>query len=456
MSTNIDGIATTDDVIDVTSSDTAAESDGTTEERVEDPGLPAVTPTDRATVTRSARKATRKTAKRGRAAGAKKKAASKTSARARKITGGGRLQRSFPAGSFEDAMELANTLQKIGAERARRLTVFDELGRSADSGGSRQLVVNSGRYGLTTGGTQAEFLQLTDDGRLATSLDSPQRQQLRSRFRLAIESILPFKVLYDEFASKRFPTHSVLKDFLREKGYAEAELQECVDTFIVNARFLGLLRTVAGAERLLSIEHVLDNLAEGAAPATLTEALPRGPGVVEVPVTGTHDWSTVCFYVTPIGADNSEERLHSDLFLGSLVEPALSDFGLNVVRADQIGKPGMITAQVIEHIVNARIVVADLSFHNPNVFYEVALRHACRKPIVQVIRASDRIPFDLDQVRTITIDTTNIYALVPQIESYRSEIANQVRRALEGTGPVENPLTVFFPEFWDAFAPDID
>jgi hypothetical protein len=101
--------------------------------------------------------------------------------------------------------------------------------------------------------------------------------------------------------------------------------------------------------------------------------------------------------------------------------------------------------------VNARVVVADLSFHNPNVFYEVALRHACRKPVVQLIRAVDRIPFDLDQFRTIVIDTTDIYSLVPQIETYRSEIANQVRRALEGTGDVENPLTVFFPTFWDLF-----
>lgn len=387
---------------------------------------------------------------------AKRRAAKKSSAKratpSKKPPPGpspGRVQRSFPAASFEDAMELANTLQKMGAERARRLTVFDELGRSADSGSSRQLVVNSGRYGLTTGGMQAEFLELTEDGRIATSPEAPPRQQLRARFKLAIESIAPFKLLYDEFAGKRFPTHSVLKDFLRENRYNEGELQECVDTFTVNARFLGLLRTVAGAERLLSIEHVLDNLVDPAPVGDTKLKLPAKRGIITPPLTGAHDWSKVCFYVTPIGADDSEERLHSDLFLGSLVEPALVEFDLTVVRADQIGKPGMITAQVIEHIVNARLVIADLSFHNPNVFYEVALRHACRKSIVQLIRAGDRIPFDLDQVRTIRVDTTNIYSLVPQIESYRSEIANQARRAIEGTAPVENPLTVFFPGFWD-------
>ena len=447
---NVQGESTITDTDGGNDSRATPSVDGTSEQgegqgRAETPQDAAQPSSERPTAKKAVR--TRRTAKRT----AKKRGASKTAARAKKVTqakpSGTRVQRSFPAASFEDAMELADTLQRIGADRARRLTVFDELGRSADSGSSRQLVINSGRYGLTTGGMQAEFLELTDDGRVATSPDAPARQQLRARFKLAIESVPPFKLLYDEFVGKRFPTHSVLKDFLREHGYAEAELQECVDTFTVNARSLGLLRTVAGAERLLSIEHVVDNIADSRGDVTV---VPRGTGTASQPSTAAYDWSTICFYVTPIGDETSEQRLHSDLFLGSIVEPALVDFGLTVVRADQIGKPGMISAQVIEHIVKARLVIADLSFHNPNVFYEVALRHACRKPIVQLIRAADPIPFDLDQVRTIKVDTTNIYSLVPQIESYRSEIANQVRRALDGAAPIENPLTVFFPAFWDS------
>ena len=49
-------------------------------------------------------------------------------------------------------------------------------------------------------------------------------------------------------------------------------------------------------------------------------------------------WST-CFYITAIGAPETEQRKHSDLFLGSLIEPALQSFGLTVVRADGIDKP---------------------------------------------------------------------------------------------------------------------
>ena len=50
----------------------------------------------------------------------------------------------------------------------------------------------------------------------------------------------------------------------------------------------------------------------------------------------------------------------------------------------------------------------------------------------------------LDQFRTVKIDTASIYTLVPQLETYKSEIASQVRRALEDPD-VDNPLTVFYP-----------
>jgi hypothetical protein len=157
-------------------------------------------------------------------------------------------------------------------------------------------------------------------------------------------------------------------------------------------------------------------------------------------------YESTCFYITPIGSPESEQRKHSDLFLGSFVEPALTSFGLSVIRADGIDQPGIITKQVIEHIVKSRLVIADLSFHNPNVFYELAIRHMMRLPIVQIIRKADFIPFDVNQARTIVIDTTDIYSLVPKITSYQSEISSQVRRALENPETAETPISIYFPD----------
>jgi len=133
--------------------------------------------------------------------------------------------------------------------------------------------------------------------------------------------------------------------------------------------------------------------------------------------------------------------------LGSIVEPALEEFGLKVVRADGIEKPGTITRQVFDYLLRARLVVVDLSFHNPNVFYELAIRHAARLPVVQIIRTADRIPFDVNQMRTIPIDTTDICTLVPQLQSYIAQVASHVRRALQDPDATDNPLSTFYPNF---------
>jgi hypothetical protein len=69
--------------------------------------------------------------------------------------------RPFPAASYKEAAELAEALVEIsgGADEVRRITLFDHLKRSPESGSSRQAVTNSPRYGLTEGGYKAETLK---------------------------------------------------------------------------------------------------------------------------------------------------------------------------------------------------------------------------------------------------------------------------------------------------------
>jgi hypothetical protein len=265
---------------------------------------------------------------------------------------------------------------------------------------------------------------------------------------LSIKKIKPFEVLYERYRGKKLPSHDVMKDVLSEAGLEISDPKECIDTFIVNAKFIGLLQTIAGSETLVPIETLLEQLPEVPAGGRFPSPASRGgPDKTAAGASKTHtDWDKICFYITPIGDEDSEERKHSDLFLSSIVEQALSGFGLEVIRADQIAQPGMITSQVLEHILRARLVVGDLSYHNPNVFYEMALRHATKLPVVQICRKKDRLPFDVNQVRTITIDTIDIYTLIPRLETYRSEIAMQVRAALDGQSS-GNPISVFFPGF---------
>ena len=166
-----------------------------------------------------------------------------------------------------------------------------------------------------------------------------------------------------------------------------------------------------------------------------------------MPVAG-EDYDTVCFFIAPIGADESEHRRHSDAILSSYVEKALAtvDPKLRVVRADKITQPGMITKQVLEYLLKSRLVVADLSYHNPNVFYELAVRHATGKPVIHIKRTSDPIPFDNKDFRTIDIAFEDKFDILAQIETVRSSIAQFSRQSLGAGDNSDNPLLIYFPD----------
>ncbi|WP_147411133.1 hypothetical protein [Pseudomonas cavernicola] len=363
-----------------------------------------------------------------------------------------RTIRIYPAWTFEQSLPLAQAIQEhASGEKVSRLTLFKAIVKSPTSSASQNLLTNSAKYGLTKGSHTSDYLELTVEGREITSQEKGSIPYIERCFECAIEKIGPFKTLYDIYKGKKLPAHAVFSDSLREIHPDIGDTQECIDVFIVNCRFLGLLQEIAGTETLVSIETLIEETQRNSAKLTPAKNT-RAPHTRTISQPSSHnkgaqteDWDSICFYVTPIGEQNSAQRKHSDLFLSYIVEPAISSLGLKVVRADQIEKAGMITSQIIEHLIKAKLCVVDLSFHNPNVFYEMALRHATNLPVVQICRQADKIPFDVNQVRTVIIDDSDIYSLIPKLETYRSEIATQAIGALEGDN--SNPITTFFPEF---------
>ena len=145
-----------------------------------------------------------------------------------------------------------------------------------------------------------------------------------------------------------------------------------------------------------------------------------------------------CFVIAPIGEAESETRKRSDQVLKHVISPALKECGYTPTRADQISEPGMITSQVIQHIVDDDLVVADLTERNPNVFYELAIRHAIRKPLVQLIKRGEQIPFDVAGTRTIHLDHRDL----DDAEEARKEIIAQVNTLEKDPSILETPISV--------------
>jgi hypothetical protein len=95
-------------------------------------------------------------------------------------------------------------------------------------------------------------------------------------------------------------------------------------------------------------------------------------------------------------------------YFQTIYEPAIKKAGLRAVRADaDIFGTGKIMDQISSGINTAKVLVAELTTRNPNVFYELGLAHAKEKPVVLVSSNEGDVPFDLKHIRVIYYDTTD-------------------------------------------------
>ena len=116
------------------------------------------------------------------------------------------------------------------------------------------------------------------------------------------------------------------------------------------------------------------------------------------------DLEQECFFIAPIGGEESDTRNRSDGVLEFIIQRAAEELDLVAVRGDQIGEPGQITLQVLNHSLRAKAAVADLTDLNPNVFYELAVRHTAKLPVALIVDKSCVLPFDIAQMRVIYFD----------------------------------------------------
>jgi hypothetical protein len=146
----------------------------------------------------------------------------------------------------------------------------------------------------------------------------------------------------------------------------------------------------------------------------------------------------VCFVIAPIGEDGSDVRARSDRVFNYVIEPAARECGYKALRADKISTPGIITNQVIQEVINAPMVVADLTGHNANAFYELAVRHMVKKSLVQMITKGEKIPFDLAASRVLYYEEPALET----VERTRTELIDHIRSAEGGGGDSDNPISV--------------
>lgn len=147
----------------------------------------------------------------------------------------------------------------------------------------------------------------------------------------------------------------------------------------------------------------------------------------------------VCFVISPIGVEGSPARIAADQLRQYIIQPVMEKFEYRVERADTIDTPGTITRQIIEYLVESPIVIADMTDLNPNVFYELAVRHAANRPVVHMIASDQRIPFDVAPERAIfySLDLNGADQAKNRLERFVGAIASG---EIESESPLTNAL----------------
>ncbi|MGH7132927.1 MAG: hypothetical protein ACREJO_13385 [Phycisphaerales bacterium] len=137
-----------------------------------------------------------------------------------------------------------------------------------------------------------------------------------------------------------------------------------------------------------------------------------------------------CFVIMPIseqrlpdGSIVSKEDLrqrYSDLIREAIIKAAPD---VEVVRADEVSAPGTITSDILMRLMYSDFVIADVSYPNPNVYYELGLRHACRSGTILIKeQQSGHSPFDIASLRHIQYTNTT-----SGLQKLSAELATQIQ-----------------------------
>ena len=119
------------------------------------------------------------------------------------------------------------------------------------------------------------------------------------------------------------------------------------------------------------------------------------------------------FVIGPIGDKDAEDGSPARLafeegiqVFEEVIGPACTAFGLEAIRADMISRSGEIPEQIFRQLRDCAVVIADLTGANPNVMYELGLRHTTGGVTIQ-IGEKGRLPFDVAAIRAIMFKRTD-------------------------------------------------
>jgi len=297
----------------------------------------------------------------------------------------------FPQNTLETAIKL---IQQIEEKYAGKPTEAENLVKLAGYNKPNDwrflvLLRSCNQYGLTTGAGEKAVVSLTP---LAQDILAPSSPAQRQKALLqTFHNVDLFKRVSGYYAGKKIPDDEFFGNTLvREFGVPKDRVLTFIQVFTEN---LNYLRAFAADKAIAPTE---EKSAAGqpkeAAKAPIVQTTGR-----ESQESGVREYLDTCFILMPFG--DWYDRYFKEIYI-----PATKDAGFEPVRADGVFTTGSVIEQIWEQINKGKVLLAELTGKNPNVFYELGLAHAIGKPVVLIAGDLEDVPFDLRHLRTILYD----------------------------------------------------
>jgi len=294
----------------------------------------------------------------------------------------------FPRVTLEEAMKVPLAIkEKNGGNPWATEEVAQAVGMSRKTNPFFYLAAGARDYGLTSGSRDSDKIELTALGKDIVYAPNPQAELQKKRE--AFLRVEPFRKVLEHYKSSDLPEMKYLRNTLeREFKIAPEDHEQFSRLFRENCTYLDIR---SGGFVPIADTQARDQLAQAddaqVVPSTVTLAEPsKGKE------------GLIAFIIMPFQErDDSHPKGFFQEVLRSLLTPAASGAGFTVRTANRQGSD-LIQSTIVKDLLDAELVIADLTEHNPNVLFELGVRIAKEKPVVLVKAEGTGRIFDVDNL----------------------------------------------------------
>ena len=135
-----------------------------------------------------------------------------------------------------------------------------------------------------------------------------------------------------------------------------------------------------------------------------------------------------CFVLMPF--DEQYKEIYTDVY-----KSVCGENDIDCLRVDEIARPGSITRDIVEGILDSDIIIADLTSRNPNVFYELGIAHATGNKAIMTAQSMKDVPFDIANYRVIIYDQS-----ISGAKALKLKLDQSIKELLKALDQTNNPL----------------